>query len=240
MLALACLIIAASSFLQGAVGFGHALVAAPLLTLIEPRLVPGPVTASSIVLSVLVLWRERHADVAAAGIAWTLAGRVPGSALGALAIALVPNERLAIFVAVLVLVAVAISTSGLHPRISRRSLLGAGVASGFMGTAAATGGPPLALLYQHFPGPTLRAALAANFALGGAISLAALALAGKYAAADVAPSVMLSVAAAAGFARSRVAADYFDAGRTRQAVLIVSAASSMAVLARELLRASAP
>ncbi|HYC55410.1 MAG TPA: sulfite exporter TauE/SafE family protein [Candidatus Binatia bacterium] len=230
----AFLIIAASSYLQGAVGFGHALIAAPLLTLLDPSLVPGPVTASSIVLSMLVMWRERGADITPAHIEWTLAGRLPGSALGAVAVALIPETSLAIFVAVLVLVAVAISMSGLHPVIQRRSLLIAGVLSGFMGTSASTGGPPLALLYQHFPGPTLRAALAANFALGGVISLVALWIAGKYGSEQTGSSVLLSAAAVAGFAFSGRAARFFDAGRTRVAVLAISAVSALLVLVREL------
>src|SRR3546814_12225619 len=55
----------------------------------------------------------------------------------------------------------------------------AGVVSGVTGTAAGIGGPPLALLYQHRPGSTIRSTLAAAFLVATALSLATLAVAGE-------------------------------------------------------------
>ena len=48
-----------------------------------------------------------------------------------------------------------------------------------MGTAAGIEGPPLALIYQGRSGPGIRATLAIAFVMGTAISLSALALAGR-------------------------------------------------------------
>lgn len=44
-LAVACVVVAAGAAVQGGVGFGMNLVAAPLLALIDPDLVPGPAIA---------------------------------------------------------------------------------------------------------------------------------------------------------------------------------------------------
>ncbi len=234
VLAAACLVVVVGCVLQGAVGFGSGLIAAPLLALLDPRLVPGPLIAAGVALSVFVLWRDRD-GLEAAGIGWTLCGRVPGSAAGAAALVVLPIHDVNILLGSLVLIAVTMSVSGLQPPMNRRSLVTAGVMSGFMNTTSSIGGPPLALVYQSLPGRALRAVLAVNFVVGGLISLVALAVAGRVAASDAAASLVLMCGAVSGFALSHSAARFLDTGRTRTAVLVVSAASSVALLARELL-----
>lgn len=78
--------IAFGALVQGAVGFGMALVAAPLLVLIRPQLVPGPLLVSGLALTLLVARRERD-SIDLLGVKWGLVGRVPGVAIGALALA---------------------------------------------------------------------------------------------------------------------------------------------------------
>ena len=72
---------------QGSIGFGLGPIATPLLFLIDPNLVTGPVLFASLTLSVLVVRREREA-IHFTGIAWGLAGRLPGTILGAAAVVL--------------------------------------------------------------------------------------------------------------------------------------------------------
>ena len=55
---LAALIFGAGAAVQGAVGFGANLVAAPLLVLLDDGFVPGPVIVASGVLNVLLAWRS--------------------------------------------------------------------------------------------------------------------------------------------------------------------------------------
>ena len=234
VLAAACVVVVLGCVLQGAVGFGSGLIAVPLLVLLDSRLVPGPLIAAGVALSALVLWRDREGLVAA-GIGWTLCGRVPGSAVGAAALGVLPAHNVNVMLGLLVLVAVVMSLSGLHPPMNRRSLVTAGLLSGFMNTTSSIGGPPLALIYQRLPGRTLRAVLAMNFVAGGLLSLAMLCAAGRFGAPDVWISAVLILGAVLGFALSRTAARYLDTGRTRAAVLAVSAASSAALLLRELL-----
>ena len=66
--------------------------------------------------------------------------------------------------------AVALTAAGLQFRLNRRTLVGAGIASGIMGTATAIGGPPMAVVYQHEGGPRARGTLAAFFTVGAVIS----------------------------------------------------------------------
>lgn len=234
ILAAAAFIIAVGSFLQGAVGFGSALFAAPLLILLDPRFVPGPLIFTGLILSVLAMRRDA-ADFAASRIGWTLSGRLPGSAIGAATLGIIPMHELNVLLASLVLLAIAITVSGFEPRTNRRSLLLAGLLSGFMGTTASIGGPPLALVYQRLPGPVLRWAMAANFLVGGVVSLGLLSMAGRFGPPDLLVGAILLPASALGFAFSHLGARYVDAGRTRVAVLGVSALSSVAILLQELL-----
>ena len=52
-------IITLGATVQATVGFGLGLVAAPVLLLIEPRLVPGPLMSEGVILSLLIAYRDR-------------------------------------------------------------------------------------------------------------------------------------------------------------------------------------
>ncbi len=100
------------------------------------------------------------------GVLTAFAGRVPGTVVGALAVAALPVLFLHVTIGLLVLLGVAVSVWAPRFQPTRRVLLGAGVISGVTGTVAAIGGPPIALVYQHASGPRIRATLALYFALG--------------------------------------------------------------------------
>ena len=48
-------IVTVAACVQGSLGFGMALIASPMLALIDPRLVPGPLTASSLLLVTMII-----------------------------------------------------------------------------------------------------------------------------------------------------------------------------------------
>jgi len=222
------------SVVQGAVGFGLALVAAPILFLIDPRLVPGPMIFASMVLTVLVAIRDRH-DVDVPGIGWGLVGRLPGTLLGAAMLALLTPEQLAGPFGALVLLGVVLSASGLRVALNPRTFMAAGLLSGFMGTASSIGGPPIAMLYQHAPGSRLRGTLSAYFTIGGVMSLAAIAFVGRFGASELFWGACLAPGAAIGFAISSPLSRRLDAGFTRHAVLSVAAMAGLSVIVRQLL-----
>lgn len=228
-LLLAGLVVALGALVQGSVGFGLALVAAPLLALLDPALVPVPLIALVTVHALLVLRRERG-DTDWRGVGWALLGRLPGVALGAYAVAALPARPFAALVALTVLLAAVLSAVRWRPRPTAPALVVAGVVSGVGGTATAIGGPPVALLYQDAGGPRVRATLAAYFGAGAVLSLAALAAAGQVTRDAMVASLVLAPFMVVGFLLSGPARRYLDAGRTRAAVIGISGAAALVLL----------
>jgi len=228
------LVLMAGAAVQGSTGFAYGLVAAPFLTLIDPRWVPGPIILSSVALNFLVVHRERaHVDVR--GVTWALAGRVPGSVVGGLLLTLLSPTQTAMTIGVMVWLAVGLSISGLRVRPAPGTLLGAGVLSGFMSTTASLGGPPVALIYQDVSGPRLRGTLTGYFLVGAIISLIVLAWAGRFGIYEVAAALVFLPGTVAGFVLSGWITPILDRAYTRPAVLFISAAGAALILARSLL-----
>lgn len=220
---------ALGAFVQGSVGFGHNLVAAPVFALVDERLVPGPAIASAGVLVLLTVVRDRS-GLHLGEVGTALIGRVPGTILAAVAVAALSADDLAVGFALLVLIAVGITASGVSVRPTRATLVGAGALSGFMGTATSIGGPPMAMLYAGEQGRRLRGTLAGFFLTGIAMSLFALVVTGSFGVEELRLSLLPVPAILVGFALSSWGARRLDAGRTRPAVLAVAALSAVSVL----------
>jgi uncharacterized protein len=219
-------IVTTGAALQGSAGFGFALLSAPILGLVEPRLVPGPLIVAVTLLLALTAWRERSA-VDLKGLGWVLGGRVPGTALGALALTRLGERALATALGLLVLIAVAISIRSVRLVRTPGKLWLAGLVSGLMGTTAALGGPAIAVLYQHERGELVRSTLATYFLVGAAMSMAALALVGRLGGREVVMGLGLMPGILVGFAASRWTSRWLDRGRTRTAVLLVAAIAGL-------------
>ena len=217
--------------LQGAVGYGMGILGAPILILIDPRLVPGPVLASTMVFTLMVTLRERH-GIDLGGVGWALAGRVVGTLPAAAVLAVLPQHELSRVFGLMVILAVAISVSGVRVRPRPSTLLAGGVLSGLMGTVAAIGGPPIALLYQHASGARFRGTLSSLFFVGTIISIVALVPAGRFGGSELRLTLLLLPGAAFGFLVSRRLASRLDRGHTRPAVLAVAAIAGLIVVVR--------
>lgn len=233
-LALAAGAVAIGALLQGAVGFGLALVSVPLLALIDTRLVPGPVIFASLVLTALMAVRGRgHID--RTGLVWGLLGRLPGTVLGALALTAIPLDQMGVVLGALVLVAVLMSLSGLRLQPTPNTLVTAGVLSGFMGTVSSIGGPPMALVYQHGTGSRLRGTLAAYFVIGALFSLIALWCVGRFGWPELTWALCMAPGTLVGYALSQPLVPLVDRGFTRASVLAVSSAAAVLAIVRQLL-----
>jgi uncharacterized protein len=162
-------IVLIGAWLQGAVGIGLGLFAAPLLAVFDPAYVPGPLLFAAMFLGSMMAVRERHAIVGPT-IGWALLGRAPGTLLGAALVSLAAAAWLDLTLGGLILVCVILSASRWDLRPTRRHLIGAGVLSGITGTAASVGGPPMALVMQREKGATVRATLSLYFLAGTALS----------------------------------------------------------------------
>jgi len=231
MFGLETAIIAVASALQASAGMGMALLAAPLLALVNPALVPGPMLGAVMALSATVAWRERAAidnRVFATGIS----GLIVGSCVGAALLVALSGIDLTRVFAILILVAVLLSMSGLHVRATRPALVAGGVASGVLGTLVGVQGPPIALVLQHEPPHRLRATLCAYFAAGSLISILTLTASGLFGAAQLGLCLQLLPGVAIGIAVGALAGRQIDQRRARMFVLTISALSGLALLLR--------
>jgi hypothetical protein len=230
---LAVAIVAAAAAVQASIGFGLAIVAAPLLALLDRAYVPGPLLAAGTCLSLIMVVRERHEldlqDVGSAAI-----GRVIGAVPAGYALRLASQDTFDLLFSVLVLAAVALSLLRRERAPTPRAIFAAGIASGFMGTITSIGGPPVALVYQGERGPRLRATLAGMFLIGSVISLCALAIAGRFGAAELARAALLVPGVVIGAVAARPLLHRFDRGSTRGLVLALSTGSALLVLMRAL------
>src|SRR5215213_8370109 len=173
--------------LQSSIGFGFALVSAPLLfAATSPPEAVGLMIVLALEVSLLTLLTERRRpqpvwhDVRAV-VAWSL----PGALAGVAVLRSLDELALQLLVTAGVLVALVINLRAAHrvppppgsahdpPRWARPA---AGLVSGALNTSTSTGGPPLLLLSRGLRPGVVRDTLTASFVGLAAVSAAALAL----------------------------------------------------------------
>lgn len=227
------LAVLAGAFAQASTGIGLGLVAAPVMAIVDPALVPGPILLLAIGLSVMVAWRDRAA-VDRPALAAALAGRLPATAAGVLTVAVLPADWfLALFAAIL-LAAIALSVAGWRARRTRTGMVVAGAASGYMGTVTGVGAPPMAIVFQHGRGAQVRGTLGAYFLVGSSLSVVALWSVVGGARADLLVALQLAPAVLLGYLMSYPARRIVDAGLLRPAILVICTGSALVLLARAL------
>jgi hypothetical protein len=186
------------SYVQSSIGFGLAIIAAPILFFIDPIYVPAPITVCALTLSIANTAKHRHA-VALGDLKFAILGRIPGTLLGGLLLVYINPEALALFLGGSVIVAVLISISTVMFRASKGSMFIAGLLSGFMGTSSSIGGPPMALVMQHEGSDFIRANLAAFFIVSCIMSLTMLSIIGLFGVEQIKMSLPLLPATLAGY-----------------------------------------
>ena len=218
--------------LQGSVGFGMGLLASPILILIDPRFVPGPILLSTSVLPVLLVYRERTA-IDFHGIQWAMVGRLVGTVLASAILLVVSADQLVLLIGVFILSAVGMSLSGFRFDPIRPVLVVAGMLSGLLGTVASVGGPPMALVYQHAEGARIRSTMSGFFLLGTILSLGALWYVGRVGVHEIQLTLVMLPSVLTGFVLSKWTAVYVDRGYVRPAVLSVAAGAGLLVIIRQ-------
>jgi uncharacterized membrane protein YfcA len=221
------------ALVQGLVGLGLGIVAAPFVTLLEPSLMPDLMLWLAAFLPLVTLVRE-HDAVDWRALGWAMAARLPGTVVGAWLVSVLAASSIAVAVGFMVFVSVLLTAGSVVLPVNRRTLAVAGFASGITGTATSIGGPPMAILLQHRPPRQIRCTLAVYFLMGASLSLLFLAVAG-----EVEPtSFLLAVAyvpcLVAGFLLSRPLHRVLPARHVRSLVLVVCAASALVLLVRSL------
>ncbi|MGY1724435.1 sulfite exporter TauE/SafE family protein [Blastococcus sp. SYSU DS0533] len=161
MCALAVLL---ASVVQTATGMGFGLLAGPLVLLVQPALVPGPLLVGTLASLLPVVWRERAA-LELTTVRGAVLASVPGVVAGLWLLQVIDVRLLGITVAVVVLLACSASLAGVRLPGGRRALAVAGFASGALSTVAATPGPPLVVTYRA-PTPAAHRANLSVFFVG--------------------------------------------------------------------------
>jgi uncharacterized protein len=233
-LLIAGLVLAVGGVIQGVVGFGIALVGVPVVALIQPELVPGPMLMVASVHTVLSVIRE-HEHVDWRGVGWAMLGRVPGTVIGVIVIDSLPQRDFFLVVGLAVLAFTVLSMIAWRPRPTPGALTTAGLFSGAFGTAMSVGGPPVALLYQHETGPRVRSTLSAFFMLGTVLSAGSLAATGHLGTHELLLAALLAPFLVLGFVLSGPVRKIVEGGRIRYALLAFAAISAMALIGRSLL-----
>lgn len=233
VLAILVVVVLAGAAVQGLVGLGVGLVAAPVTTLLAPELMPGLLLWLSAVMPLVTLLRE-HDDIDWRGLGWSVPARIPGTVAGVAFVTWFSERELGVAVGVMVLAAVALTVRTVRLPVNRATLVSAGFVSGITGTATSIGGPPLALLYQHREPPQIRSTLAVYFVLGAVLSLAGLGVGGALEMRQLLLALILMPCLVGGFVLSGVLRRRVGPDHIRYGVLAICGLSALVLLARSL------
>lgn len=223
------IIVSLGALLQAVTGLGAGLIIVPLLALISFELIPAPLILASMALSGAMAFSGRH-HIRYENCNWLLIGISIGTVVAAFIISFVGFTQLGKVFGALLLIAIAISVIAPTIRFSKKTMLGTGATSGFMGTAAGVGAPILALLYQHQSGPSLRATLGFLYFISSIIMLIALYFSGRFGLSQFYSGLLLIPGFVIAFSISPWFTNLVDKGYARGAVLLISLCSAIALL----------
>ncbi|WP_428485861.1 TSUP family transporter [Rhodopila sp.] len=217
---------AVGSAFQAALGMGLALLVVPILALLDPGFIPGPMLLAGTVLTAMTAYQERDA-IDRKGLAISLLGLLVGTVIGAVSLQYAAGPNVQRVFGAVILVAVLISVLGSHVVPNTRNLIMGGGAAGVMGTMVGIHGPPISLVFQGAEPRVARAMLGAFFTIAYLGSVAALALDGLFGRAGVERAVVLLPGVGIGLALAPVVRRCVNRRRLRVAILAVAAISGV-------------
>lgn len=161
---LANLAIFLAALVQASAGIGFAMIAVPLLLMIDLAFVPAPVLIVMGLLAVFMSMQEwRHVDWQ--GMTALLPGMVLGTLLAAYVLKQLDPALFGLVFGSILLLALAIVGLG-RPMPRRPAFMAAGgLVSGLMGTISGIHGPALAVLYHGMELAAVRATIAVIFVI---------------------------------------------------------------------------
>lgn len=225
------------SIIQGSIGFGMAALTAPILLLVNPIFVPGPIMLPGVLLVSLLAYRERKSVVMPEVVIGVL-GYMLGAIPAVCAISKLPESSYQLLFATLVILGVGVSLAGWRFALTPHNLFGAAVFSGFAGTAAGIGGPFVALVYQYEKGPRIRGTMSTIFAIGTVVALVGLHWSGHFGIREILLGMWLIPGVILGFFVSQFTNPFIDKAHTRPAVLAISLMAAIAIFVRVLIKNS--
>lgn len=229
LLIVALIVVTLGAALQSLAGFGLAVIAAPVLVLIEPDFLPAPLLALGCLLSLLNTCRYRQ-QLTLGPARTALIGRVFGSGVGILLLSLLPAEFFALSFSLFIMLSVLLTYRTYSVAYSPQTLLVAGFFSGVMATTTAIGGPPIALAYQNTSLSETRAGLGLFFLFATLISLVLLLVSGNISPAQVQLTLPLLPAVIAGFFLSKYVEQHFQPQYLKPVIALLSLSASAIIL----------
>ena len=221
----------AGGVVQSTIGFGLAVVAAPVVVLLAPDLMPAALLLPALTLPLLQL-SHGDRDIAWHPLGWALAARTLFTPVGVAVVAWFSPRAIAALVGVLILVTVALSIWAIDLRATRRNAAVAGAVSGISGTAAAIGGPFLALVLQHERPERVRSTLAVFFVAGSLLGLSGLFVGGELTREQVLAGLVWVPFGLLGYVVGAPVRARLDPEKFRRAVLAFCVLASLTVIAR--------
>lgn len=222
-------IVLLGSLIQGVVGYGIGMFCAPLLFMINPEFVPGPMVLISTVMTVIMLLRDKS-DLKVDQVSWTMLGGFFGVVIAGVILNMVSVKQFQVVFGSLILLAVIISIIGYSPKINKLTTTLAGYLSGFMGTLTAVGGPPVALLYQNVKAAQLKANLAAFFLFLNIVIISTLLWINKLSLEHLYLFMIAIPGLILGFYLSSIASKYVGPAQLRYFILSFSALSGLGTI----------
>ncbi len=229
-------LVATGAALQSSVGIGLGLIAGPLLMIINPSYVPGPLLLAGFWLAMMMAYRERQ-SIDMSGVKIALGGRIVGIALASAVVIFLPADRMSILFGMLVLLAAMMSLSNIQIQPTLIGITIAGILSGFMSTLSGMGGPPMALLYQNTSGSRLRSTLSGYYVVGLILSIISLIIVGRFGTQELRLFLMMFPGIIIGFLFSHRFIAFLDNNKlTKKSIITVSSISALIVIAKVLLK----
>ena len=140
------MIIALAGFTQGLTGFGSALVAVPLLSLILGAQTAVPIAGIfGWLVTLPIVWKMRHSVEQKTGLI-LFAGSVPASFIGAKLLANMPSHYILLTMGTVLIISSIHSMRATKPLFQKTSIpitVGAGFTSGVLGASVGESGPPV-------------------------------------------------------------------------------------------------
>jgi len=227
------LAIALAGIVQASAGLGFAMVANPLLALINIAYLPGSMLFANLFLSSAILWREGLA-IDRKEMPPLLFGLLIGTTIGALILTQIRAERLGVVFGVIIIAAVLLSLFSPVFALTRRNIFLGATGGGMTGIIAAMHAPPLVVLYQREEPPKIRATFALLFVVGCTMALVGLWLAGRFGANEVWMGISLLPGIILGFLVGRVVAARVTRSSARAAMLTISGIGGVTLLLKSL------
>jgi uncharacterized membrane protein YfcA len=220
-----------ATVIQMAIGIGLSLCMIPLLALVSTDLVPGPAAlAAYVVMIAMVAGKTRL--IVPGEIGWGAGGLLIGTILGVIALSFVHPESLPRVFGILILVAVALSLSGLSLRVIPQHIAGASILSGIMGGMSGIHGPLIGLVYARESPEKVRATLGLYWIVAYTLLIVIHMAAGRLALPDLARAVVLLPGIGLGVLIAPAIARRVDGRRMRIGLYAIAIASAVALLVR--------